>query len=91
MKPSKGTVLTIVFLAFIGAWSISLIWQGSEYECEVCVNYKGFEMCQTVEGMDKENTIMTGLSTACGGVTNGRTESIECGNTPPTKVVCRKL
>ncbi len=87
----KSAIVTILFLGFIAYFSITSIWTGSEYKCEVCVKYKGTESCQKVEGMDKMDTIMTGISTACGAVATGMTESIDCQQTPPTKMVCEKL
>ena len=87
----KGTVLTIVFLGAIAYLSISMIWTGSKFQCNVCITYNGIEVCQDVEGMEKSNVIQNGVSTACAGAANGRTESIECSTTPPTKVVCKEL
>jgi len=87
----KGTVLTIVFLGVIGYLSVSMILTGSTHQCNVCITYNGIEVCQDVEGMDKNEMIQNGVSTACGGAANGRTESIECSSTPPTKVVCKEL
>lgn len=87
----KSAIVTIVFLGFIAYFSITSIWTGSEYECEICIRYNNTDVCQKVEGMDKENTIMTGISTACGAVANGMTESIDCQQTPPTKIQCTKI
>jgi len=41
--------------------------------------------------MAKQDTIMTGMSTACAAVTNGRTESIDCSMTQPVKVQCKNI
>ncbi len=87
----KGAVLTIVFLGAIAYLSITMIWTGSIHQCNVCITYNGIEVCQDVEGMDKNDVIQNGVSTACAGAANGRTESMECGMTPPTKVVCKEL
>ncbi|PIQ96208.1 MAG: hypothetical protein COV67_10850 [Nitrospinae bacterium CG11_big_fil_rev_8_21_14_0_20_56_8] len=87
----KGTILTLVFLVFIGGLSFALITTGSNYECEVCMQYNDREECQKVEGVDQDETVMVGKSTACGGLANGMTQTIECQNTPPVKVVCKKL
>ena len=87
----KGTVLTIVFLGVIAYLSISLIWTGSKYQCNVCITYNGIEVCQDVEGMDKNDVIQNGVSTACAGAASGRTESMECGMMQPTKVTCKEL
>lgn len=88
---SKGAVVTIGFLLLIGFISFTTIWKGSKYECEVCINYKDREVCQKVEGMEKQDTIMSGITTACGGAANGMTENIECQAIPATKIVCKEL
>lgn len=87
----KGAYLTIGFLIFIGYLSFTLIWTGNKYQCEICILYKDIEVCQEIKGMSKEDTIMTGISTACAGAANGMTESIECQATPPTKLECREI
>ena len=87
----KGSIITIVFLVFVGYLSFTMIWTGSQFECEICVEYNGVQSCQEVEGMAKEDTIMTGMSTACAAVTNGRTESIDCSMTQPVKVQCKNI
>ena len=87
----KGSIITILFLASIGYLSFSMIWSGSKYQCNVCVEYKGAQSCQEVKGMEKQDTIMTGMSTACAAVTNGRTESIDCSMTQPVKIQCKEL
>jgi len=86
----KGAILTAGFLAFVVYISYSLMTSG-KYECNVCIVYNDKEVCQKVTGMEKQETIMMGVSTACGGAANGRTENIECSNTPPVKVVCKNL
>ena len=57
---NKGTIITLVFLAFVASISIDLLWTGSKYQCEVCIKYKDQIVCQKVKGMAKEDTIMTG-------------------------------
>ena len=64
---------------------------GSNYQCNVCMEYKGVEACREVKGREKQDTIMTGMSTACAAVTNGRTESIDCSMTQPVKIQCKEL
>ena len=87
----KGTYLTVGFLIFVSYLSFTLIWTGSEYQCDICIIYKDLEVCQQVKGMDKNETIMTGISTACAGAANGMTESIECQAIQPSKVECEKI
>lgn len=87
----KGAIVTVAFLLFMAYISFTLIWTGSKYECEVCVKYNESESCQTVRGVERDDTIMQGISTACGGVARGMTESIDCQKTPPAKLACKKL
>jgi hypothetical protein len=88
---SKGSIITLVFITLIGYLSFTMIWTGSKFQCEVCVEYNGVQSCQDVEGMAKDDTIMTGMSTACAAVTNGRTESIDCSMTQPVKISCKNI
>jgi len=88
---NKGSIITLVFITLIGYLSFTMIWTGSKFQCEVCVEYNGVRSCQDVEGMAKEDTIMTGMSTACAAVTNGRTESIDCSMTQPVKISCKDI
>ena len=48
----KGTAITVGFLGLIAAFSVIVISTGSKYECEVCIFYNGFDVCQKVEGME---------------------------------------
>ncbi len=88
---NKGAIITLVFLAFVASISIDLLWTGNKYECEVCIKYKDQIVCQKVTGMAKEDTIMTGISTACAKVSNGMTESIECQAQPLEKLECKDI
>ena len=88
---NKGTIITLVFLAFVASVSIDLLWTGNKYQCEVCIKYKDLIVCQKVKGMAKEDTIMTGMSTACAKVANGMTESLECQNQPLEKMECKEI
>ena len=86
----KGVWLGLGFAVFVGFTTYSLL-TGAKYECEVCILYNDIRVCQKVNGMDKMDTIQMGVSTACGGAANGRTETIDCGQTPPTKVICKDI
>ena len=87
----KGTLLTIIFLVGMVYVSFTLILTGNDLECEVCINYNNGEQCQIVQGREEKETVMQGISTACGALANGMTESIECQAVVPIKQECRKL
>ena len=86
----KGVIITIGFVGFM-AYTSYILLTGSKYECNVCILYNDIEVCQKVEGMEENETIIQGISTACGGAANGRKENIECSNTPPKKAVCKPI
>ena len=86
----KILIVTAGFLLFV-AYSTYLLLTGSNYQCEVCIIYNDIEVCQKVEGVDENETVMQGVSTACGGAASGRAQNIECSNTPPKSVQCRQL
>lgn len=86
---SKGTIATIVFLVALGGLSFQLILGGNNMRCEVCIEYNGIEVCEFVEGKDRQEMVQLGISTACAGAANGRTESMDCSMTPPIKVECK--
>ena len=88
---NKGALITTAFLLLVASVSIDLLWTGNKYQCEICVKYKDQIVCQKVKGMEKQETIMTGISTACGAVANGMTESIECQAQPLEKMVCQDI
>ena len=88
---NKGALITIAFLILVASVSIDLLWTGNKYQCKICIKYKDQIVCQKVKGMEKQDTIMTGISTACGGVANGMTESIECQAQPLEKMECRDI
>ncbi len=87
---SKGTILTLFFMIGLGGLSVSMILGGNNMRCEVCIEYNGIEVCEKVEGkeIDRNEMVQLGMSTACAGAANGRTESMDCSATPPTKVEC---
>ena len=88
---NKGTLLTIGFLIFVSYLSFTLIWTGNKFQCHACIVFKDREVCQTVKGMDKQETMMAAVSTACAGAANGMTESIACQAKPATKMECKTL
>ena len=88
---NKGVLITIGFLLLVASISFDLLWTGNKYQCEICIKYKDQIACQKVKGMEKQDTIMTGISTACGAVANGMTESNECQAQPLEKMVCKDI
>ena len=60
----------------------------SSFECSVCIRYRGAENCATVSGPDEQQAMMQAVTTACAPLSNGVTEGMECGRTPPRSARC---
>ena len=74
----------VLFIVFVVAGTLS----DRQMSCEVCVAYKGGSKCRTVVGDDREETIRLATDNACAFLASGRTQLIQCSNTPPTRVQC---
>jgi hypothetical protein len=84
VKP--GVVVVIVFgLAVLAVLIYSSMGLRS-HRVEVCVEFNGRKSCRTVSGSTRELALRTGVENACATIASGVTDSIACGNTPPTSV-----
>ena len=60
-----------------------------EETCEVCMTFRGHRQCREAKGKTRDEAIRTATDNACGLLgARGMSESIECSNTPPTRVTC---
>ena len=86
----KTTGATIVFLTlFIGVVvyrSLTI----ARYECEVCVTFQGQTVCRTAASGTREASIESAVTSACGTLASGMTDSIRCQNTPPDRTTCNR-
>ena len=86
----KTTGATIVFLTlFIGVVvyrSLTI----AQYECEVCVTFQGQTVCRTAASGTRETSIESAVTSACGTLASGMTESIRCQNTRPDRATCNR-
>jgi|TARA_B110000116_G_scaffold239117_1_gene226357 hypothetical protein len=57
-----------------------------QYICEVCITYQGRTNCAVATGRTKKEAQGSAINTACGPISGGVTQSIQCSNTPPDKV-----
>jgi hypothetical protein len=86
---SKSLKLTII-LGFLGVMIYVVIssFGLAQASCEVCMEFKGRESCRTARGVSREEAMQTARDNACARITNGRAESIRCGNSEPKSVRC---
>ena len=58
----------------------------ARFECEVCVTFNGWSACRVAAGATREEAVRTASDNACAFLASGRTDSMACGRTPPTRV-----
>lgn len=83
----KKLVIVGAVLIFMGY----VVWSSMStnvVSCEVCIDFKGREVCRTARGSTQEEAIQTAINNACAQVANGRTESILCGGSEPASMRC---
>jgi hypothetical protein len=90
MAIGKTTKTTLVFLGLIVGVVIYRSLTFPHYECEVCVTFQNDRVCRTAASGTREATIESAVTSACGTLAAGMTESIRCQNTPPDSVLCRE-
>jgi hypothetical protein len=88
---SKTTKATILFLALIIAIVLYRSLTIAAYECEVCVTFQGGTVCRTAASGTREASIASAVTSACGTLASGMTESISCQNTRPVRIDCREM
>lgn len=89
MRIGKGAGATLAFLLVFGAAVIYRSFQVARYECDVCLTYQGETVCRTAAADTRDASIESAVTSACGTLASGMTESIRCQNTHPDSVDCR--
>lgn len=77
-----GLVAAVLFIAVLVYLSLGQ----KQKRVEVCVEFQGRTNCRTASGPTEEQAIRTATDNACATISNGMTESMTCGRTPPTTV-----
>lgn len=87
---SRTTRATVIFLALFIAAVVYFSMTIAQQECEVCVTFMNQSVCRTAASGTREASIESAVSSACGTLAAGMTESIRCSNTKPDRVTCRE-
>jgi hypothetical protein len=77
-----GILGVIVFIAVLAYMSMGM----RQHRVEVCVNFQGRTNCRIASGPTQEQAVRTATDNACATIASGMTESMSCGQTPPTSV-----
>lgn len=62
----------------------------AQVSCEVCITFRGKTECRTAAGANAAEAQRTATDVACTLMTSGMSEGIACGNTPPTRLMCKE-
>jgi len=86
-RTTRATLLFLgVFIAIVVYFSMTI----AQQECEVCMTFMNQSVCRTAASGTREASIESAVSSACGTLASGMTESIRCSNTTPDRVTCRE-
>jgi len=86
-RTTRATLLFLgVFIAVVVYYSLTI----AQQECEVCLTFMNRSVCRTAASGTREASIESAVSSACGTLAAGMTESIRCSNTKPDRVTCRE-
>jgi hypothetical protein len=56
--------------------------------CEVCIEFRGRQVCRAVDGNDEAEARAAAVTNACALLASGVTDTVACQNTPPSSVHC---
>ena len=87
MKSTSWLALAVL-LVLGGLIVYSSLGQGG-IRCEVCLEFRGRDVCRAVDGTNERDARMAATTNACTFVASGVTESMACERTPPRKAECR--
>jgi hypothetical protein len=86
-KTTKATLIFLVlFIGVVVYYSMTI----SRFECEVCLTFQNETVCRTAASGTKEASIESAVTSACGTLASGMTDSIRCQHTTPDRVTCRE-
>jgi hypothetical protein len=86
---AKRLVVIAAVVLAVGALFYYLTISSIRLECEVVVEYKGRTLTTRASGATKEDAVRTAVEMACGQLSHGMTELIECEHVQPRSVNCK--
>lgn len=89
--PWRNTVVTLAVLGPVAAVVIYSSFHVSDFECEVCIEFQGRQMCRKVNAKTKEEALRGAIDNTCALLSSGVTDTLRCQRTMPSKTECREL
>jgi hypothetical protein len=87
----KTTLAALVLLPPLIGLVIYNSFHVSDFECTVCIEFEGRNVCRTVTGETETEGLQSATNNACALLTSGMTDTIRCSRTPPKKAECHRL
>ena len=72
-------VVAVIVIATMGQLRVS---------CEVCMRYRGRELCESARAANRNQATMQARSTVCARLSGGVTDGIQCNNTQALSTIC---
>jgi hypothetical protein len=77
-----GGIVTVMAIV------VYLSFQIGGVRCEVCITFRGLQVCRSVDGSNELEAQMAAITNACAYLASGVTDSIACQNAPRDRLVC---
>ena len=87
-KPFK--LLLVLAVVGVLAYIVTSTSESNNVSCEVCIEFKGHEVCRTARGTVQDDAILAARDNACAQIVNGRTENILCSGSEPASIRCEQ-
>jgi len=82
------TLIGLLLGAAFIAGTVYLALEQNRVECEVCMSYRGRQLCETSSAMTRDDALMQATSTVCAQISSGVTSGIQCTSSPPVSSQC---
>ncbi|MDH3519981.1 MAG: hypothetical protein OEM49_05935 [Myxococcales bacterium] len=79
-----GIALAIAFVAV----PIFVALDHNRVSCEVCMSYRGRQVCEQSSAIDRDEALMQAIYSACSRISSGVTDGIQCNNSRPLSSEC---
>ena len=85
---TRSTLLLVFAVLLFMVFVVYRSFFVADFQCTVCVDFRGQSACRTVEGSTEHDALMGATNNACAQLASGVTDSIACERTQPSKVEC---
>ncbi|MGB7213290.1 MAG: hypothetical protein WBC97_11775 [Gemmatimonadales bacterium] len=85
----RNTIITVLVIAVFAGLLLYSTLSAQRVQCDVCVTFNGRSNCASATAATETDASHSAQATACGTLSQGMAESINCGDAQPTKRACK--